>query len=313
MLHDLMKTDRQKGYAAAVFFSVLVGFSFLGIKVCQNYTDSLSVLCYRYDFAFAALMILMALRVVKVEIREKPKTKLMLTAGFYVGFMALQVVGLAYSTSVEGSIMFALVPIIVKIIASFFLGEKSTWKENCFVGFTVAALVLMIAMGATDISIDPLGTVLLLLSSVSMALSNIFMRYTKDDYKPIEKTFAIVIMGFIAFNIAAVVKGFICDYTIVDYFQPLTIPHVFIAGGYLGIGCILLSAQLMSYMMTKMEAVKATIFGNVSTAISIVAGVVILGEPLRWYHLLCTVVIIAGVVGLSLSGGGEDANEGENG
>ena len=83
---------------------------------------------------------------------------------------------------------------------------------------------------------------------------------------------------------------------------------MFIATAYLGIGCILLSAHLMSYMLSKMEAVKGTIFGNLSTAISIVAGVVILGEPLKWYHVVCTVLIIAGVIGLCLSGG-KPANE----
>lgn len=301
MLHN--ETDRRKGYTAAICFSVLVGFSFLGIKVCQSYTDSLNVLCYRYDFAFAAIMLMTVFGVIKPEILKKPKKKLMLTAGFYVGFMALQVVGLSYATSVEGSIIFAVIPIIVKVIASIFLKEHSSWRENVFVCLTVAALVFMIIMGTAGIEIDPIGTVLLLLSSLSMAMSNVFMRYTRNDYRPVEITFSIVVLGFASFNIAAIVKSFICGETIGDYFSPLAVPQVFMSGAYLGIGCILLSAHLMSYMLSKMEAVKGTIFGNLSTAISIVAGVVILGEPLRWYHILCTLLIITGVVGLSLSGG----------
>lgn len=305
-------SERKKGYIAAVCFSVLVGFSFLGIKVCQNYTDSLHVLCYRYDFAFVVIMLLVAFRVVKLQILKKPKKKLLLTAGFYVGFMALQVIGLSYSTSVEGAIIFAIVPIIVKVIASVFLKEKATWLENIFICMTVAALVFMIIMGATRISIDPLGTVLLMLSSISMALSNVFMRYTRNDYKPIEITFSIVIIGFVAFNIAIIIKSIICGETAGDYFAPLAEPQVFIAGGYLGIGCILLSAHLMSYMLSKMEAVKGTIFGNVSTAISIVAGVVILGETLMWYHVMCTILIIIGVVGLSLSGGRKKEEQNED-
>ena len=79
-------------------------------------------------------------------------------------------------------------------------------------------------------------------------------------------------------------------------------PQVFIAAAYLGIGCILLSAHLMSYMLSKMEAAKGTIFGNLSTAISIVAGVAVLGESLMWYHVVCTAVIIGSVIGMSLSG-----------
>lgn len=301
--------ERRKGYIAAVCFSILVGFSFLGIKICQEYTDSLHVLCYRYDFAFVVIMILAALGLIKPELRRKPKKKLLLTAGFYVGFMALQVIGLSYATSVEGSIIFAVVPIIVKVIASVFLKEKATWSENVFVCLTVAALVFMIVMGASSIEFDPVGTVLLLLSSVSMALSNVFMRYTRNDYKPIEITFSIVIIGFISFNSSVIIKSIICSDTVYDYFAPLAEPQVLAGSAYLGIGCILLSAHLMSYMLSKMEAVKGTIFGNVSTAISIIAGVAVLGETLMWYHVLCTLLIIAGVVGLSLSGGKEKDKE----
>ncbi|MDO4485290.1 MAG: DMT family transporter [Bacillota bacterium] len=296
------KADRRKGYTAAVCFSVLVGFSFLGIKVSQPYADSLDILCYRYDFAFAAVILLMLFRIIRTEIRQRPKSKLLLTAGFYVGFMAFQVIGLVFTTSVEGAIFFAIIPIIVKVIASAFLGEKSTWKQNGFVGLSVASLILMIVMGAGTLDLKPAGVVLLLISSFAMALSNVFMRYARNDCRPIEITVTIVIMGFIVFNTAAAVKGLANGEGFTDYFAPLANPQVFIATAYLGIGCILLSAHLMSYMLSKMEAVKGTIFGNLSTAISIVAGVVILGEPLRWYHVVCTLLIIAGVLGICFSG-----------
>lgn len=302
MLHE--DIDRKKGYAAAVCFSVLVGFSFLGIKICQQYTGGLNTLCYRYDFALAAMVILVATKTVKIDILNKPKGKLFLTAVFYVGFMAFQVAGLFYATSVVGSIIFAVVPIMVKIIASVFLRERASLMGNVFICVTVAALIFMIVMGTADIEIDPLGTVLLLVSSLMMAMSNIFMRYTRDDYKPIEITFSIILLGFIVFNGAAALRVVFWDGGISGYLAPLAIPQVAISAAYLGIGCILLSAHLMSYILSKMEAAKGTIFGNLSTAISIVAGVVILGEDLMWYHVVCTAIIIAGVVGVSMSGTG---------
>ena len=65
-------TDRRKGYIAAIFFCT-GGVSFLGIKICQQYTDGLSLLCYRYDFALAAVIILLVMKAVKIDIRRKPK------------------------------------------------------------------------------------------------------------------------------------------------------------------------------------------------------------------------------------------------
>lgn len=53
-------------------------------------------------------------------------------------------------------------------------------------------------------------------------------------------------------------------------------------------------------MLRYMPAVNAAIFGNLSTAISIVAGVAVLGEPLLTYHIVCTLLIIISVVGVCI-------------
>lgn len=290
-----------KVYGIAILFSILVGFSFLGVKTCVPVASSLQILVHRYNFAFLAILLLMAFRIVRVDLRGRSKKNLFLTAGTYIGFMALQVVGMFYSTSIEASILFAIVPILAQIIAAVFLGEKATLSQNLFVGLSVAALIAMLVMGSNSLSFHAGGTILLLLSSVCMAVSNVFMRYVRAEYRPIEISTAIIIGGWAVFNIAFLIQGAIQG-TISTYFAPFRHVEFVIAAAYLGIGCILLSAQLMSYLLSKLAAVKATIFGNVSTAISMIAGVVILGEPLMRYHIICAVLIIAGVVGLGLSG-----------
>lgn len=295
------KNADMRAYGAAIFFSVLVGFSFLGVKTCVPLANSLQILVHRYNFALLALLLLVVFRVARLDLRGRPKKNLFLTAGFYIGFMVLQVAGLYFSTSIEGSIIFAVVPIIAQIIASLFLGEKATLLQNLFVCLSVAALVIMILMGSADISFHPVGILLLTLSSVSMAISNVYMRYVRDQYRPMEISAAIIIGGCVVFNLAFLVYGLFSG-NLRTYFEPFRYREFIIATAYLGVGCILLSAQLMSYLLSKMAAVKATIFGNVSTAISIVAGVLVLGETLRSYHIICTGLIIAGVIGLSFSG-----------
>lgn len=290
-----------KVYGIAVMFSILVGFSFLGVKTCVPVANSLQILVHRYNFAFLAILLLMALRVVRVDLRGRSKKNLVLTAGTYIGFMALQVVGMFYSTSIEASILFAIVPILAQIIAAVFLGEKATLIQNMFVSLSVAALIVMLVMGSTSLTFHAGGTILLLLSSVCMAVSNVFMRYVRAEYRPIEISTAIIIGGWAVFNIAFLIQGAVQG-TLGTYFAPFHHPEFVIAAAYLGVGCILLSAQLMSYLLSQLAAVKATIFGNVSTAISIIAGVVILGEPLMPYHIICAALIIAGVVGLGVSG-----------
>jgi drug/metabolite transporter (DMT)-like permease len=87
-----------------------------------------------------------------------------------------------------------------------------------------------------------------------------------------------------------------------QYFAPLFHWEFVLATAFLGVLSTMVSSLLAAYMLANMEAVKATIFGNLSTAISIIAGVVFLREPLYIYQIICTVLIVIGVVGTTLSG-----------
>jgi len=146
----------------------------------------------------------------------------------------------------------------------------------------------------------------LAVSSALISGSNVVMRQIKNIFTPIEITFAIVISGFIFFNTATFIHGLATD-TLDVYFALFGNIKFLLATAYLGIFCIMFTAQLMSYMMAHMPAVQGTLYGNVSTAISIIAGTIFLSEPLQPYHIICAGLIVAGVVGISLSGNKKDA------
>ena len=301
--------NRRNAYIAAVGFSIAVGFSFLGIKTCTPFADTLTILTHRYNWAFISVILFILydrIRGNRIELKGKPKHNLFFTALFYILFMAIQTFGLKFATSVESAILFAIVPIIVKIIASLFLGEKSGMVQTAFVVLSVAAVVFMIIMGATDIHVNIWAMLILSVSSICMALSNVFMRYVRMQYRPVEITAMISFMGFVAFNAAYIVRG-VSQGTLDQYFSLVTNVKFEFAVFYLGTACILLSSQLMAYALRYLEAIKGTIFGNVSTAISIIAGVVVLGEPLKAYHIICAILIIIGVLGISLYPDSKDA------
>lgn len=288
-----------KLYGGAIVFSLIVGFSFVGVKTCICEATPLETLTYRFNFAFIASLIVIIIGLKKVDLKEKPKGKLMLTSGLYLGFMALQVIGLLFATSIESGIIFAIIPILAKILASLFIKESTNWKQNIFVCLSVAAVIAMFVLGASDITVNILGLFILLLSSLSMACSNVMMRYVRKTYKPFEITLFITGGGCLIFNLATLYFG-IKNGTLGDYFDPLQHTSFILGTLYLGIPSTLITAMLSAYMLANMKAVKATIFGNLSTAISVVAGVIVLGEPLELYHIICTVLIVIGVIGLSL-------------
>ena len=303
------KNSTWKIYTAAVIFSLIVGFSFLGVKTAVGVATPLQTLTYRFDFAFLAAVLLPLTGLVKVELRGKSRRSMILSAGGYLGFMVFQTIGLLFASSIESGIIFAVIPILANIIAHFALGEKGTALQNLFVTLSVAALIAMFVLGAQEFRhVSITGLILLLLASVLMAVSNVAMRYARKEYRPYTISFVITGSGCLFFNAATLLLG-LAGNGGESYFAPLAHPEFLIATVFLGIPSTLLSALLMAYMLAHMQAVKATIFGNLSTAISLVVGALILSEPLYTYHIVCTALIVTGVIGTSASGK-RNGNEG---
>jgi drug/metabolite transporter (DMT)-like permease len=296
----IYEESKLKVYGSAVLFSFIIGFSFLGIKTCLAVATPLETLVYRYNFAFLGALIPVFSGFIKINLQGKKKGQLIITAGFYISFIILQTIGLVFATSIESGIIFAMVPILVKIMAGFFLKEHTNWKQNIFIFMSVAAVITMFILGATDITVNFIGLIILFISSLCTAFSSIMMRYVRRTYTPFEITLFITGGGFIVFNLATILTG-MKNGTLGSYFEPLTHISFIIAAAYLGIMATLISAMLNAYILAHLQAVKGTIFGNLSTAITIVAGAIILGEPLQLYHIICTIVIIIGVVGLSIT------------
>lgn len=298
------RPSKWKLYTVAAAFTLSVGFSFYGIKKCVPYADSLEILAYRYMAALIGVIVWLAVMRAMGKAPEKvpgrPKLRLYQTAAFYILFMILQIVAMFFATSIEGAIVYAMTPIFAKIVGRIALGERSTRMQNLFVSLTVAALVVLVVLNATDIHLNATGLVMMIISSIFMACNNVSARYVRGVFKPIEITKCIAMGGFPIFVGAALIRAAVRG-DILDFFEPLTHPDFVIWVAFLGICNILLSAQFMAYMLAHMQIVQSTIFSSASTFVSIIAGALLLGEPLYWYHYLCSVLIIIGVVGLALA------------
>ena len=293
------KGIKLKVYSAGVFYAIFIGFSFLAVRITVQAVTPIEVLVYRFNFAFLMVCIIaIFFKAARPNIKGK-KTALIFASVFYVGFMALQATGLVFATSIESAIMFAIVPIMANIIARILLAETSTWQQNVFVCISVSAVIFMIIMSAGDVEVNLFGIILLIFASVSLATANVLFRYVRQEHGPFSLAFGNSMLGCIVLNIGYIGYLWQTQGSIATYFAPCSNSQFVIATAYLGIACIVFTTLLIGYMLKHMEAIRAVIFGNLSTAISIIAGIVILREPMPIYNIICTVVIVGGVVGVS--------------
>ena len=300
-----MDLSKQKAYIAALAYAVIVGLSFLGTKTCLEVTSPLLTLTWRYNIGFLGGILLIFIGVVKINFAGKSMKGLLFASFFYIAFMGIQTYGLTKATSIEGSIVFAIVPIFVQGIAYVLLKEKTVLVQNLFILLSIAGVVIMYVWGSAGlVDLNPIGFLILLISSLCMAFSNVFMRYARKDFKAMEVGCFIAFLGFVVFNVALLISSAVQGvYGLSYYISPFTSSmggKFAIAIIYLGIPCMLLTSTLITYALSHMEAVKGTVVGNLSLLIAIIAGIIIRNEPFLVYHFICSALIIIGVIGTNI-------------
>ncbi|WP_261795536.1 DMT family transporter [Rubeoparvulum massiliense] len=295
------RKDKKQAYLAALMNALIIGFSFLFVKLALTVSNPLDTLAHRFTASFIAATIPVLFGWIKIKISMKDLRRILPLALLYPAlFFALQAYGLLYTTSSEAGIIQAMAPIFTMILATYFLQEKSTYWQKLSVLLSVGGVILIIIMkGASFQSVSLLGPILILLSALAISGYNVLARPLTKQFHVMELTYVMITIGFLVFNGISIVQH-VMNGSIQLYFQPLTSPIFLISILYLGILSSLVTALLATYALSKIEATKMSVFGNLATLLSMVAGVIFLDETLSYYHLIGAVMIILGVLGTNL-------------
>ncbi|MED0973083.1 DMT family transporter [Bacillus paramycoides] len=292
-----------KAYISALLYSFIIGFSFMFVKLALTITNPLDTLAHRFTVAFIAASIPVIFGFVKLNISFKNILALLPLAIFYPAlFFAFQAFGLVYTSSSEAGIIQAAIPIFTMILASYFLKEYTNiWQKTSVLISVIGVIYIFIMNGIVAHKTSFIGVILILLSVLSSACYNVLARKMTKKFKLMDLTYTMTALGFISFNSIAIVdhlnKG-----TITIYFKPFTNGTFLISILYLGLLSSLLTALLLNYSLSYIEAAKISVFSNLSTLITIIAGVVFLHEQIAYYHIIGTIMIIIGVIGTNFLG-----------
>ncbi|WP_018250022.1 DMT family transporter [Orenia marismortui] len=290
--------------------SFIFGFSFLFTKQALDSLDVFHLLALRFSFAAVLLTILKLLRIIKIDFKGK-RWGLLILLGFCqpVAYFICETLGLELTTSSEAGMMIALIPVVVTILASIFLKEIPNRNQLLFVIISVAGVIFIVTMkGNTEVNGNLLGIFLLLGAVFSASFFNIISRKSSLQFKPVEITYIMMMMGAIIFNVISLFSH-IRDNNINNYFAPLANLNILFAIFYLGIVSSVIAFFLVNFTLAKMEASRSAVFANLTTVISVIAGVLLRNEPFYWFHLLGGMMILLGVWGTNYYGQNNKAFE----
>ncbi|ODN31326.1 DMT family transporter [Fervidobacterium thailandense] len=264
--------------------SFIFGLSFLFTKNALDYVHPYTFLTYRFFVATIAVMILSLLRIIKLS--RKPYWKLWRVVIFQpVLYFTFETNGLRFTTSSEAGMLIAIIPIVVMLLSPVLLKERVRWYQYLFGLMSFFGVSLII--GFSQFSFQGLlGKFLILGAVFSAALYNISSRKLSSEFKPEEITFFMMITGFIFFLFLSLVSG--------QFKLTLQAP-VIVSALYLGILSSVVAFFLVNFMLSKVSPTVSSLFANLTTVVSVVAGNLVRNEVLRAYQILGMILIILAI------------------
>ncbi|ORO76045.1 DMT family transporter [Streptococcus oralis] len=297
--------EKTKVYLAALSFSAIIGFSFLFTKIALGYASPLTNLAHRYTIAALVMGALYQTKLIKVSLSRKDILSILsilpMSLFYPLLFFIFQSFSLQYISSSEAGILQALVPIFTLLLASVFLKEKTSLLQKFFLFLSVAGVVFIFLSKGANFGAETasLGFLLMLGSVLANAINNILSKSKGGRYRAMDMTAVVIFVGFITFNMLSLTSHYL-DGNILAYVEPLGQLPYLLSILYLGILASIVTGSLSIYAIVRLGASTVSVFGNLGTVLTILAGALILHEPIYSYHVIGATLIIAGILGMNL-------------
>ncbi|MBR2902624.1 MAG: DMT family transporter [Clostridia bacterium] len=287
---------------AAVFVgiisNIIFGFSFIFTKDALETlgVSNIVFLAHRFMLASAVMAAIALVRRQRFSFKGRPWYKLVLLGLCQpvIYFLAANY-GLLQSTSTFSAVIIALVPVVATMEAMVFLKERPTWIQTVLCLLSVSAVVVMSYLDTNSGNTTVWGVALLVVSSVAAGTFNLISRESREQFTPFERTFAMFVVAAITFTVLALVENRSAPQLMV---QPLFKSSYIVDLLYLGGLSSVVGFFGVNYANTYLPVVQATAFSNITTIVSVMAGIFILREPFTWVTIPAALVIMTSVWGI---------------
>jgi drug/metabolite transporter (DMT)-like permease len=251
-------------------------------------------------FALAAVAFLILQRVLPQRTRlERADLGRVLLLGFLVvpvnqGFFLF---GLMHTTPTHASLLYALTPLVVFLLARRLLAE--TKARDKLIGIAVAfagVTLILLERGLAHEMRVLSGDALILIAVFAWAAYTVLSKPLLERYPPVMVTSWVIVAGSIMFLPAAAIPGAIPTP------DRLTLP-VLTGIFYLAIGTSVIAYPLWLYALRRLPASKVAITSNTQPVLTGILSWIIFGERFSAGFLLGAALILAGVTWVEARGG----------
>ncbi|MDO4810318.1 MAG: DMT family transporter [Eubacteriales bacterium] len=289
----------KRALLAALAASTIFGFSFMFSKMALDVAAPTVLLAFRFSASFVVMTLLIGVNALIGKLRGKPLFAFSLR-GKPIGSLVLlgiaqptlyfifESYGILYTSSAVAGTIIAVVPVMCILVDVLILREGVRLRQVLCALLCVGG-VLLVDLGG-EVKISWLGMLFLVLTVACDVTYYALSHKAGKQFRPLEVTYVMFTVGMVVFVPAALIQN-IGD--LGGAFLPAIHSSAFWAAViFLGVLSSLVAYSLLNYTNAHVSVSEASIFSNVTTVVSVLAGVILLKEPFGLWQVLGVAIIL---------------------
>lgn len=270
---------------------VLWGSQYVISKIALRTVPPVTLLALRYLVSVPALFIVLRLRHALTPVK-KGDWPILFAIGFtgYFASFCLQMLGINRLTGSVSSLLGAMNPIFIPILAAFFLHERITPAKIACVALSMAGVVVIVGV---DGMVDASGALLMLASVFLWSTASIIIRRVSGRYDPMQIAL-IAILCALPFTVGwslIELQSAPCSFTLESVLAVL----------YMGVLGTAVTHSLWNYSLRVMDASFCSMFYPMQPLVSSILGVLFLHEAVTPGFVIGALMICCGIVAAVIS------------
>lgn len=270
---------------------VLWGSQYVISKIALRTVPPVTLLALRYLVSVPALFIVLRLRHALTPIK-KGDWPILFAIGFtgYFASFCLQMLGINRLTGSVSSLLGAMNPIFIPILAAFFLHERITPAKIACVALSMAGVVVIVGVDGT---VDASGALLMLASVFLWSTASIIIRRVSGRYDPMQIALIAILcaLPFTGGWSLIELQSTPCSFTLESVLAVL----------YMGVLGTAVTHSLWNYSLRVMDASFCSMFYPMQPLVSSILGVLFLHEAVTPGFVIGALMICCGIVAAVIS------------
>lgn len=270
---------------------VLWGSQYVISKIALRTVPPVTLLALRYLVSVPALIIVLRLRHTLTPVK-KGDWPILFAIGFtgYFASFCLQMLGINRLTGSVSSLLGAMNPIFIPILAAFFLHERITPAKIACVALSMAGVVVIVGVDGT---VDASGALLMLASVFLWSTASIIIRRVSGRYDPMQIALIAILcaLPFTGGWSLIELQSTPCSFTLESVLAVL----------YMGVLGTAVTHSLWNYSLRVMDASFCSMFYPMQPLVSSILGVLFLHEAVTPGFVIGALMICCGIVAAVIS------------